>query len=57
MSSQFLAQKKVENQQLIRYGYYNSLKFNENWSLNSEIQERQFYNPTARSINWFLDQI
>lgn len=43
-----LAQKKVENQQLIWYGYYNSLKFNENWSLNSEIQERQFYNPTAQ---------
>ena len=42
------AQKKVENQQLIWYGYYNSLKFNENWSLNSEIQERQFYNPTAQ---------
>ena len=44
----FLAQKKVGNQQLIWYGYYNSLKFNENWSLNSEIQERQFYNPTAQ---------
>lgn len=44
----FLAQKKVENQQLIWYGYYNNLKFNKNWSLNSEIQERQFYNPTAQ---------
>lgn len=43
-----LAQKKVENQQLIWYGYYNNLKFNENWSLSSEIQERQFYNPTAQ---------
>lgn len=43
-----LAQKKVENQQLIWYGYYNDLKFNENWNLNSEIQERQFYNPTAQ---------
>ena len=43
-----LAQKKIENQQLIWYGYYNALKFNENWSLNSEIQERQFYNPTAQ---------
>lgn len=42
------AQKKVEHQQLIWYGYYNSLKFNENWTLNSEIQERQFYNPTAQ---------
>ena len=42
------AQKKVEKQQLIWYGYYNSLKFNESWSLHSEIQERQFYNPTAQ---------
>lgn len=44
----FLAQKKVENQQLIWYGYYNNLKFNTNWELNSEIQNRQFYNPTAQ---------
>ena len=43
-----VAQKNVEQQQLIWYGYYNSLKFNENWSLHSEIQERQFYNPTAQ---------
>lgn len=43
-----LAQKKVENQQLIWYGYYNNLKFNENWELNSEIQNRQFYNPIAQ---------
>ncbi len=42
------AQKKVEHQQLIWYGYYNTLKFNENWSLLSEVQERQFYNPTAQ---------
>lgn len=42
------AQKKVEHQQLIWYGYYNIVKFNENWSLLSEIQERQFYNPTAQ---------
>ena len=43
-----LPQKKIEKQQLIWYGYYNSLKFNENWTLNSEIQERQFYNPTSQ---------
>lgn len=42
------AQKKVEHQQLIWYGYYNMLKFNENWLLLNEIQERQFYNPTAQ---------
>jgi len=43
-----LAQKNIEKQQLIWYGYYNILKFNEKWSLLSEIQERQFYNPTAQ---------
>ena len=48
LPSFLLAQKKVENQQLIWYGYYNNLKFNENWNLYSEIQERQFYNPTAQ---------
>jgi hypothetical protein len=42
------SQKKVEQQQLLWYGYYNSLKLNSNWVLNSEIQERQFYNPTAQ---------
>ncbi len=42
------AQKKIDHQQLIWYGYYNTLKFNENWSLLSEIQQRQFYNPTAQ---------
>jgi hypothetical protein len=48
ISKSLFAQKKVEHQQLIWYGYYNSLKFNESWSLHSEIQERQFYNPTAQ---------
>lgn len=48
ISTLAFAQKKVEKQQLIWYGYYNTLKFNENWSLLSEIQERQFYNPTAQ---------
>lgn len=43
-----LSQKNVEHQRLIWYGYYNTLKFNEKWSLLSEIQERQFYNPTAQ---------
>lgn len=42
------AQKKIDHQQLIWYGYYNTLRFNENWSLLSEIQQRQFYNPTAQ---------
>ncbi|WP_136669038.1 DUF2490 domain-containing protein [Flavobacterium sp. H122] len=48
ISTLTFAQKKVEKQQLLWYGYYNTLKFNENWSLLSEIQERQFYNPTAQ---------
>jgi hypothetical protein len=47
-SKNVIAQKNVENQQLIWYGYYNKLKFNDNWTLNSEIQQRQFYNPTAQ---------
>lgn len=44
----FWGQKKIDNQQLLWYGYYNKLKFNENWNLGSEIQERQFYNPAAQ---------
>jgi hypothetical protein len=43
-----LAQKKVTHQELIWYGYYNTLKFNKSWIVNSEIQERQFINPSAQ---------
>jgi hypothetical protein len=43
-----LAQKKVAHQELIWYGYYNTLKFNEKWTLASEIQERHFINPSAQ---------
>lgn len=42
------AQKKVRHQQQLWYGYYNSLTFNEKWSVKSEIQERHFINPTAQ---------
>lgn len=42
------AQKNVTHQQQLWYGYYNSLTFNEKWSLKSEIQERQFINPSAQ---------
>ncbi|MEW5677159.1 DUF2490 domain-containing protein [Flavobacterium enshiense] len=42
------AQKRVTHQTLLWYGYYNSLIFNEKWSLKSEIQERQFINPSAQ---------
>ncbi len=40
-----MAQKNLINQELVWYGYYNSLSINENWSLKSEIQERHFVNP------------
>jgi hypothetical protein len=43
-----LGQKSVTNQKLIWYGYFNTIKFNEKWQLASEIQERQFVNPTAQ---------
>ena len=43
-----LAQKNVTNQELIWYGYYNALAFNENWSLKSEIQERHFVSPNKQ---------
>lgn len=41
-------QKSVTHQQQLWYGYYNSLTINEKWSLKSEIQERQFINPSAQ---------
>ncbi|MGH2664362.1 DUF2490 domain-containing protein [Flavobacterium sp.] len=51
LSPQFkaLAQKKVTHQQLIWYGYYNSMMINENWDLKSEIQERHFINPSVQN--------
>lgn len=42
------AQKNVTNQELVWYGYYNTLNINENYSLKSEIQERHFINPTKQ---------
>ena len=48
VSCSLLAQKSVTHQQLLWYGYYNTLKINENWNVLSEVQERQFYNPTAQ---------
>ena len=41
-------QKNVENQQLLWYGYYNKLQINKNWVLNSEVQERHFYQPLVQ---------
>ena len=42
-STFLFGQKNVENQQLLWYGYYNKLQINQNWVLNSEVQERHFY--------------
>lgn len=42
------AQKTTTQQQLIWVAYNNDLKINEKWSLNSDVQERRFYNPAAQ---------
>jgi hypothetical protein len=43
-----LSQKSITNQKLVWYGYYNTLKINEKWIVTTEVQERQFVNPTAQ---------
>lgn len=43
-----VAQKKVTNQQLVWFAYHNTIRFNENWTLLSEVQERRFFNPGAQ---------
>jgi hypothetical protein len=40
--------KQVTHQQLIWYGYYNTLQFNQKYFLTTEIQERHFINPFAQ---------
>ena len=47
-STFLFGQKNVENQQLLWYGYYNKLQINQNWVLNSEVQERHFYQPLVQ---------
>jgi hypothetical protein len=44
----YAQQKHIDNQKLVWYGYFNTLLFNENWKLNSEIQERHFVHPVAQ---------
>lgn len=44
----FFAQKQIIQQQQMWYGYYNKLRISDNWEVNSQIEERQFYNPTAQ---------
>ena len=40
--------KQVEHQKLHWYGYFGTLRFNERWSLISDIQERRFLDPDAQ---------
>ena len=47
-STFLFGQKNVENQQLLWYGYYNKLQINQNWVLNSEVQERHVYQPLVQ---------
>ena len=47
-STFLFGQKNVENQQLLWYGYYNKLQINQYWVLNSEVQERHFYQPLVQ---------
>ena len=37
--------KQVTHQQLVWYGYHNTLEWHSKWSVNSEIEERRFFNP------------
>lgn len=43
--SAFAQHKEVTHQQLAWFSYANTLKFNQKWSLTSEVQERRFVNP------------
>ena len=42
------AQRNVTHQQLLWYGYFNTLRFNDKWTLQSDIQERHFRNPVVQ---------
>jgi len=42
-------QKQITNQNLIWYGYFNTLHFTDKYFLTTEIQERHFIQPTAQS--------
>ena len=46
--SKSFAQKNVTHQNLLWYGYYNTLVINEKYSILSEIQERHFIDPSAQ---------
>jgi hypothetical protein len=42
------AQKSITRQNLIWYGYFLTLQFNEKWYWQTELQERHYINPTAQ---------
>lgn len=42
------SQKSITDQQLVWYGYFLSLQFNDKWYLQTEVQERHFINPVAQ---------
>ena len=42
------SQKQTTHQKLVWYGLFSTLEFNDKWNLQTEIQERQFINPTAQ---------
>ena len=42
------SQKKITTQDLIWYGYFNTIQFNDKYYLQSEIPERHFINPLAQ---------
>lgn len=42
------AQKEVTKQNLVWYGVFTTVNFNERWNFQNEIQERHFINPTAQ---------
>ncbi|MGL5235142.1 MAG: DUF2490 domain-containing protein, partial [Empedobacter falsenii] len=46
--SKSFAQKNVTHQNLLWYGYYNTLVISEKYSVLSEIQERHFIDPSAQ---------
>lgn len=48
ISVDMLAQKSITNQNLIWYGYFQTLQFSPKWYWQTEIQERHFVNPSTQ---------
>ncbi|HRH36863.1 MAG TPA: DUF2490 domain-containing protein [Flavobacteriales bacterium] len=43
-------EKHVIGQRLVWFAYYNTLKFNDRWSLGADVQERRFVDPAAQHL-------